>query len=205
MICAIDGGLAYHTRTLREPPFNQYFDRLIDLRTLGDVDLSRENVLLIPCRTNGQRLQPHRRELARFVDRGGLLVVFGETHPQLFLDGVEFTREPTNYWWWLDPAADLGVRVNGPEHPLVSSLSIDDISWHVHGTLRLQGASHSLIEWRHPERGGSVMETQTRGEGELVITTLDPIYHHGSGFMPATTRFLSQFLPALNEYARLRG
>ena len=31
--------------------------------------------------------------------------------------------------------------------------------------------------------------------GRLIVSTLDPFYHHGSNFMPATTRFLDGFLP----------
>jgi len=35
--------------------------------------------------------------------------------------------------------------------------------------------------------------------GQMILTTLDPFYHHGSHFMPATTRFLDGFLPWLRE------
>ena len=31
--------------------------------------------------------------------------------------------------------------------------------------------------------------------GTLLVTTLDPTYHDGSYFMPATERFLDGFLP----------
>lgn len=31
----------------------------------------------------------------------------------------------------------------------------------------------------------------------MIVTSLDPVYHHGSRFMPATTRFLDRFLPNL--------
>ena len=33
--------------------------------------------------------------------------------------------------------------------------------------------------------------------GRMIVTALDPMYHHGSHFMPATTRFLDGFLPWL--------
>ena len=35
--------------------------------------------------------------------------------------------------------------------------------------------------------------------GTLVVTTLDPMSHFGSYFMPATERFLDGFLPWLAE------
>ncbi|MEM6730816.1 MAG: hypothetical protein AAF658_04630 [Myxococcota bacterium] len=200
-IAAIDAGLSYHTRTLREPPFDRYFGRLIPLRELSGASLGDLPLLMIPCRTHGARLARVRDQLAEYVEGGGTLVVMGETHPQLFLDGVEFTREKTNYWWWLDPDGQLGVERSALEHPLVSSLKEEDLNWHVHGTLLLSEPSQTLLRWEseaHP--GDSVMSLQPRGRGQLLLTTLDPIYHHGSGFMPATTRFLSAFLPALCEF-----
>jgi hypothetical protein len=36
-------------------------------------------------------------------------------------------------------------------------------------------------------------------KGRMVVTSLDPFYHHGSHFMPATTRFLDGFLPWVRE------
>ena len=38
--------------------------------------------------------------------------------------------------------------------------------------------------------------------GRMIVTSLDPCYHHGSHFMPATTRFLAAFLPALRAVVR---
>lgn len=29
----------------------------------------------------------------------------------------------------------------------------------------------------------------------MIVSSLDPLYHHGSHFMPATTRFLDRFIP----------
>jgi hypothetical protein len=37
-------------------------------------------------------------------------------------------------------------------------------------------------------------------KGRMVVTSLDPFYHHGSHFMPATTRFLDGFLPWVREH-----
>lgn len=45
---------------------------------------------------------------------------------------------------------------------------------------------------------GSVLYVDTvTPQGTLVVAALDPFYHHGSYFMPATTRFLDGFLPWL--------
>jgi hypothetical protein len=35
--------------------------------------------------------------------------------------------------------------------------------------------------------------------GTLIVSTVDPISHYGSHFMPATERFLDGFLPCLRQ------
>ncbi|MEM6741610.1 MAG: hypothetical protein AAF646_15990 [Pseudomonadota bacterium] len=203
-IAALDGGLAYHTRTLRAPPFAAHFGPLIDLRALGETDLSGLPCLMIPCRTNGARLAAHKAQLATYLEAGGVLVVMGETHPERFLDGVHVAPEPTNFWWWLEAGAELGVRIAAPDHPLMVGLRESDATWHIHGALTFDAPSQTLLSWDGSSAvdgskrwGGAILAEQRRGAGQLVVTTLDPIYHHGSGFMPATTRFLERFLPAL--------
>ncbi|MEM1418849.1 MAG: hypothetical protein AAGH15_28410, partial [Myxococcota bacterium] len=193
----VDGGMAYHTRTLREGRFARYFDALFDLRTLDDVDLAPWPTLVIPCRTPGMRLAAHREQLAHYMDAGGRLVVLGETRPDLFLEGVRFARVPTNFWWWLEPEGQLDVRITDPTHPLFERVGEADLRWHVHGTLTLAFPARELVRWEDPETGGAIMVEAERGRGQLLLTTLDPTYHHGSGFMPATTRFLEGFVPWL--------
>ncbi|MEM9754356.1 MAG: hypothetical protein AAF914_00100 [Pseudomonadota bacterium] len=204
-LAAIDGGMAYHTRTLRQGRFAPLFDALIRLPALSDADLSQFSTIVIPCRTNGRRLARDRDRLAAFVDAGGFLVVLGETRPNLFLDGVTFDPVPTNFWWWLDPGADLGVRISAPHHPLMASLSPADVTWHVHGTLHLAEGGTTLASWQSGDRGGPIMVETQRGHGRLLLTSLDPVYHHGSGFMPATTRFLDVFFPWLAAETQARS
>lgn len=204
-IATLDGGMSYHTRTLREGEFSRFFGPIIRLPDLATTDLSALPVLLIPCRTNGEQLAKMRALLADYVEAGGFLVVMGETRPDLFLDGVTFHPVPTNFWWWLEGGADLGVRVCAPDHPLMAHLSQADLSWHVHGTLQLAEGGTPLAQWQDERQGGPILIDSQRGKGRLMLTTLDPIYHHGSGFMPATTRFLEAFLPWLSEQAEARA
>ena len=46
--------------------------------------------------------------------------------------------------------------------------------------------------------GGAVLYIdKVSTNGTWIVTTLDPDYHYGSYFMPATERFLDGFLPWL--------
>ena len=40
---------------------------------------------------------------------------------------------------------------------------------------------------------------ENRFEEGLIVTSLDPMFHVGSNFMPAAARFLERFLPWLRE------
>jgi hypothetical protein len=196
-ILAIHPGAYYHIESFEAPRYAGYFDRLVRPEDLGDVRLADFSVVLIPCRTPADRMEPHKTLLQSYLNAGGTIVATGESESQLFLPGIAFTPQPTNFWWWLTPGADLGVRIASPEHSLFQRLAQRDITWHLHG-------------WFDPPDGAEILAVNGEGKailyvddvttkGRMVITSLDPFFHHGSHFMPATTRFLDGFLPWMRE------
>lgn len=197
-IAAVDGGTYFHHRTLREPPFGDYFDAIVYVRDVPAADLSGYDTLFLPCRLNAELIAVFADKLLAFMAGGGTLVVMGETFADRWLPGIDFTPVETNFWWWLTPGADLGVTIARPEHPLFRRLDRAGATWHLHGTFAVSPNQTSLIETAD---GGSLLfeDTVTYAPGRLIATTLDPCYHHGSHFMPATTRFLEAFLPWLKE------
>ncbi|WP_240137442.1 hypothetical protein [Salinigranum salinum] len=73
----------------------------------------------------------------------------------------------------------------------------DDCRWHFHGSFDPPADAHVLIE---DDAGGAVLYTDdSTWAGDTLVTTLDPTYHYGSYFMPATDRFLSGLLPWLHD------
>jgi hypothetical protein len=196
-ILAIHPGTYYHIESFEGPRYAGYFDALVRPEELPEIDLSAFNVVIIPCRTPADRMAAHRAQLASYLDGGGTIVATGESESQLFLPGITFTPQPTNFWWWLTPGADLGVRIAAPGHDMFSRLEQRDVTWHLHG-------------WFDPPEGVEVLAVNGEGKpilyvdevttrGRMVITSLDPFYHHGSHFMPATTRFLDGFLPWIRD------
>ena len=197
-ILAVHPGAYYHIESFESPRYRDYFDRLVRPEDLSDVQLEDYAVLLIPCRTPADRLEEHKGRLRAYLDHGGTIVATGESESQLFLPGISFTPQPTNFWWWLTPGADLGVRIAAPEHPLFEKLGQRDITWHLHG-------------WFDAPEGAEILAVNGEGKpilyidavttkGRMVITSLDPFFHHGSHFMPATTRFLDGFLPWMRNH-----
>jgi hypothetical protein len=199
-IIAVHAGAAYHCESLEGRRFSGYFDALVRPERLAEIDLSRFKILLVPCRTNPERLEPHAGLIKSFLERGGTVVAMGETEPQLWLPEVCFTPQQTNYWWWLEPGASLGLRITRPDHRLFRCIGPIDIAWHLHGWFDPPEGAVSLID---NAEGRSILyiDEVTTG-GRMIVTSLDPFYHHGSHFMPATTRFLDGFLPWLREIDR---
>ncbi|MCC2613025.1 hypothetical protein [Neorhizobium petrolearium] len=196
-ILAIHPGAYYHIETLEAPRYAHYFDRLVRPEDLPGEDLAEHAVVFIPCRTPADRLAPHVDQLRAYLDQGGTIVAIGETALEVFLPGITFMPQPTNWWWWLTPGADLGVRIASPDHSLFGRLGERDLTWHLHG-------------WFDPPDGSQVLAINGDGKpifyvdevttpGRMIITSLDPCFHHGSHFMPATTRFLDGFLSWMRE------
>ncbi|AMG39629.1 hypothetical protein [Achromobacter xylosoxidans] len=195
VIAALDAGTYYHHRTFHTPELMPYLDRHLYLPELDDAALAGCDALIVSCRTNPDLLVPHRERFARFLAAGKTLVAMGETGAHRWLDGVRWTDCEVNFWWWKTPGADSGLRLAHPAHPLFSHLTLADATWHQHGTFTPPPGARSLID---KAGAGSVLyEDRQSTPGRLIVTSLDPMYHHGSYFMPAASRFLRGFLPWL--------
>ncbi|MBP2371042.1 hypothetical protein [Pseudonocardia parietis] len=198
-LAAVYGGSAPHLRALTTPKYARHLTGgLHYLPDLAAADLTGLDGLIIPERLHRDLLHGARERVRDLLDAGGTVVSFagGEPVPE-FLPSVHWEHRPTNFWWWLEPGADLGLRTPDPEHALFDHLTMRDCTWHYHGVL-------------DPPEGAEVLVTLPTGEallyvdrvstaGTLVVSTLDPMSHYGSHFMPATERFLDGFMPWLAE------
>ncbi|MGH3870555.1 MAG: hypothetical protein ACRDSR_03405 [Pseudonocardiaceae bacterium] len=204
-LAAVYGGSAQQHRTLTQPRYAQYLPGgLIYLPELADTDLTAYRGLLIPERMHRGLLTRAAGRISELLDAGGTVVTFsgGEPIPE-FLPSVCWQHRPTNYWWWLQPGADLGVRLAVPGHPLWQRLTLRDCTWHYHGVLRPPDGAQVLVELTTGEALLYVDQVSTAGT--MIVSTLDPISHYGGYFMPATQRFLDGFLPWIAGLVDARG
>jgi hypothetical protein len=193
-LAVLDAGTYYHHRTIYEPRYHDFFDEIIYTRDLPEVDLSAFDTLLVSCRTDPSVLRPRREQIADFLASGKTVVAMGSTgHPD-WLPDVKWTDTPTNFWWWKE-GGEIGLKIAAPDHPLFTRLTLADVTWHYHGYFKVPDGAQSLVDVG--EFGSIFYEDTVSTPGRLLITSLDPMYHHGSYFMPATTRFLDGFLPYL--------
>lgn len=202
-ILAINAGAYYQIESLEGARYAHMFDSIIRPEDLAETDLSAFNVVLVPCRTPADRMLPHAAQLRAYLDQGGTIVATGESDSHLWLPEIRFTPQPTNFWWWLTPGADLGVRVTAPEHGLFTYLSEKDCTYHLHGWFDVPEGAEVLVVNESAKPILYIDEVTTKGR--MVITSLDPFYHHGSHFMPATTRFLDGFLPWVRNALDVKG
>ncbi|MFV1849638.1 MAG: hypothetical protein ACFHHU_15925 [Porticoccaceae bacterium] len=192
-LIALDGGTGYHKATFDDPKIARYIDEVIYIRDFCDDDLVDAAGLIIPCRTPPEVVVPHTERILGFLKRGGMVVAMGDTGQNQWLPDVSLTSVETNFWWWLEPGSDLGLEIADQSHDMFAEMGKSDVSWHLHGLFDVPEGAKSLVDYRD---GRSVLYEDTQNyAGHLIVTSLDPMYHHGAYFMPATTRFLYGFIP----------
>lgn len=198
-LIATSCGTYYHIETLEGDRAPRPWDAVIPPEDLA-ATLRPGDTLFVPCRSPAHRLIAQADTILAHLDHGGTVVAMGESRSDLWLPGVAFTPRPTNWWWWLDKSADLGVEIAAPDHPMMVGLDRASVTWHLHGHFDPPDSSEVLVRDKSGHALLYVDEATT--PGRMVVTSLDPCYHHGSHFMPATTRFLAGFLPALHALAQ---
>ncbi|WP_019452169.1 hypothetical protein [Cupriavidus sp. BIS7] len=200
-IAFVDGGTYYHHATFNDPALRRYFDLNIYAPDLAraEVELRQVDCLYVASRQNPVDLIAARETIARFLADGKMVVALGESRADLWLDGVQWRQGETNFWWWLEPGADSGLRVGDAGHGLFARLKLADATWHRHGDLIAPPGAVSVVD---TVEGRSILyDDAASGPGRRIVATLDPCYHHGSYFMPAASRFLHGFLPWLKDGA----
>ncbi|MGE8003279.1 hypothetical protein [Lysinibacillus sp. NPDC093216] len=194
-IGVIYSGNESHYRTFHEPKFNQYIKKLIYHPDFLETDIDDLNVLIVPSQLNNKLLLASVSKIHSFAEKGGIVVAFGP-QPWNWLPAQQWEERLTNFWWWLEKDASSGLVLQKSEHPLFNGyLTLADCTWHQHGVFWPPENADILVT---TEDGGAVLYIDTDSTaGTWIITTLDPDFHFGSYFMPATERFLEGFFPYL--------
>lgn len=194
-IGVIYSGTSHHIRSYKTGEFGKYISKIIPVRELATASFDDIDVLIVPSQTNMNAFKPYKHRVQAFADNGGIVVSFGHQNEQ-WLD-VKWELRPTNFWWWLEKDAKSGLVLTGGDHDLFRNyLTLADATWHQHGVYWPENAETLVAT----EDGGSVLYIDRHSsKGTWIVTTLDPDFHYGHYFMPATERFLRGFFPWLEQ------
>jgi hypothetical protein len=152
--------------------------------------------VVVPTRLNQDILLEHKQKFKDYLDGGGHLVSFGDFE-RPWVPNVKWKFYPTNFYWWVNPGADLPLYPASPDHPLFRHITVDDAKWHYHGVfLPHDRAERVLVN----EIGEAIIYVdRTSHKGNMYMTTLDPDYHLGQGFIPKAEKFLDGYLAWIEE------
>lgn len=202
-IAATDGGNYYHHETWHKQPFNQYIDQLIYLPELAETDLTPFDAVIVSCRSNPKFVTPLASKWLDYLNQGGTLVVFADSAVESWLPNIRFHQHEVNYWWWLEKNAKHDIQPKNQHHSLYQYLDHKAMTWHYHGTYTPPQDAEVLLQ--HPDGSAVLFDDRASYPGRLIVTSLDPEFHHGSHFMPSATAFLHGFLPWLREELKTTG
>ncbi|MCJ0907446.1 hypothetical protein [Rhodococcus sp. ARC_M6] len=200
-VAAVFGGSSHHHNALTTPKYAEHLTGgLLYLPDLAETDLSGYDGIIIPERIHRGLLNAAAPKILEYLANGGTVVSFsgGEPLPE-FLPGVRWDHRPTNYWWWLEEGADMGMSTPNPDHSFFTHLGLKDCTWHFHGAVHPPEGAQTLLTLPNGDVLAYVDQVST--PGTLVVATLDPMSHFGAYFMPATEKFLDGFMPWISGFA----
>lgn len=195
-IAFLHGGSHAQLATLADPALLPYRLRPVHVRTGAVGDLGEAETILVADRLRPDLLGRWTEAITDALHRGATVVVFGENNSGRWLPGVREESRPTVFWWWRT-GEDHRLRLCAPGHPAWEFFSERSVIWHYHGVLTPPSGAQSLVDLHTDsgERDGSILFIdETTTAGRLFVTTMDPVYHHGSGFMPGATQLLYSVL-----------
>lgn len=120
-----------------------------------------------------------------------------------WISGVKWKFYPTNFYWWVNKGADLPLYMADEHHPLFAKITVDDAKWHYHGVYLPPAHAEPILV---NELGEAIIYADRESyPGNLYLTTLDPDYHLGQGFIPKVEHFLDAYLEWVEEDMRSNG
>lgn len=197
----ITGGGAFHAHFFsnKNAKYANFFKNRYHFLDIASMDFNDFDYIVLASRLNVNYLKAHKQKFLDFLNNGGHIVSFGEIEGD-YLPNIIWKDYPVNFWWWLIDGADMplyAVELDGTKQTkrtksgLFSTIDVNVAKWHCHGAFYPpKNATKILIN----ELDEAVIYKDNSFEGNLYITSLDPDFHLGQGFMPTTEPFFDAFM-----------
>lgn len=189
----ITGGSSFQQGFLRvhDGKFSALFDKVFYLPRLEGANLDGFDCVVIATGLNPDFLMRNSKKIVSYLEQGGNVVTFGSVRPP-YIPHISFQECETNFWWWIHPGADLPLYAYDQNHPLWQFLEVKECKWHYHGTFTVADECEKILV---DEVGRPILyKDDYHFAGTLYVTSLDPDYHIGQGFMPTTVPFMEKFM-----------
>ena len=154
--------------------------------------------------------------LLDFLEKpGARMYVDGENSVGEWLPGTTQTLRGTNFWAWR-VGEDVGRRSVNQDHQFWQYLAADAVHWHYHGVLTHPHSAVPLVrlESLAEHAGQPPVEDPWSNQyraiadhpntllyfddgsfaADIVVSTMDASYHHGSGFMPGASQLMYRMM-----------
>ena len=198
-------GSGYQLTTLADPALVPYGIEPVYLPDLEPGGLDEFDVVLVADREHPELLAQRAPDILGVAERGGILVIFGENAAHQWVPGISWESRPTNFWWWRT-GEDHGMRMQNLDDPVWPYFTQRAMIWHHHGIFQPPAGAVPLVtvEEGGVEVGATTYIDRVSTPGEIFMTTMDPVFHHGAGFMPGATQLLYQTLRWAEDRAASR-
>lgn len=202
----ITGGGSFHRYFFsnKNAKYAHFFSKRCHFLHLDSLNFNDFDYIVLASRLNIKYLNPHKQKFLDYLQNGGHIISFGEIMGD-YLPNVIWKDYEVNFWWWLIDGANMplyALDVNGEKteekttQGLFSKIPVSVAKWHCHGAFYPpQNAQKILIN----ELDESIIYKDTSFKGNLYITSLDPEFHLGQGFMPTTEPFFDAFMQWVEE------
>ena len=193
----ITGGASYERNFFynKDAKYAHFFDKRIYHKDAQNIDFSEFDYIVIASRANPRFLLPCKEKFLEFLKNGGSIVSFGEV-TQGYLPNIAWKEYGVNFWWWLSQGADMSFEVGEYGKGLFSKMELFDAKWHYHGAFYPPKDSQMILA---NELNEAIIYKDTSFKGGLYVTSLDPDFHLGQGFMPKTEGFFDTFMGWVEE------
>lgn len=202
----ITGGGSFHRYffTNKNEKYAHFFSHRYHFLNLDCINFEDFDYIVLASRLKAKYLTPHKDKFLSYLQNGGHIVSFGEIMGD-YLPNIIWKDYPVNFWWWLIQGANMPLyalesdgckQEKRTKSGLFSKIEVSTAKWHYHGVFYPpSNATKILVN----ELDESIIYKDNSFKGNLYITSLDPEFHLGQGFMPTTEPFFDNFMQWVEE------